>query len=158
MEFKTEDTFQKNLLAEFLLGLQYLQVPLDKLATGHLVIDASINGIPGSFILDSGAGATVVDEKYIELFRLNVVVDDAKGAGAGGTGLTVYSSSDNRLSINEFHIFPFKIAAMTFEHVNAGLQEVGVSETIHGVIGADLLEEAKAIIDYAGRHLYLMRK
>ena len=158
MEINKENIFKKKSLAEFLLRNNYHQVSLNKLATGHQVIEASINEVPGIFILDTGASVTVVDEKSIELFRLNVVVEDAKGAGAGGGGLTVYSSSDNKISINEFQIFPFKIAAMSFEHVYAGLREQGVSETIHGVIGVDLMEEAKAVIDYAGKHLYLMTK
>ena len=153
-----ENNTEKNSLAEFLLVRHYYQVPLGKLATGHLVIGASVNDVPGTFIVDSGASTTVVDEKNIELFKLNAVVDAETGAGAGGSGLTVYASSGNRLSINEFHVFPFNIAAMNFEHVNIGLQQVGVSEMIHGVIGADLLDETKAVIDYAGRHLYLKMK
>ena len=158
MEVNEENTFEKKSLAEFLFQNNYQQVSLNKLATGHLLIGASINDVPGVFILDTGASTTVIDEKNIELFGLNVVMEDIKGAGAGGGGLTVYSSSDNKLSINESHIFPFKVAAMNFEHVNAGLQDHGVSEIIHGVLGADFLEEAKAIIDCSGKHLYLMMK
>jgi len=158
MEGNEENIFEKKSLAEFLIGHNYHQVRLDKLATGHLVIEAAINDVPGVFILDTGAGTTVVDEKNIELFRLNVVMENVKGAGAGGGGLTVYSSADNKLSINEFHIFPFKLAAMSFEHVNTGLQDHGVIDIIHGVLGADLLEEANAIIDCSGLHLYLRMK
>jgi len=151
MEIENEN----NLLAEFLSGRRYQQASLRKLATGHLLIEACINDIPGAFILDTGAGATVVDEKNIEFFRLNATVDSVTGAGAGGTGLTIYSSFDNSILINEFYISPSKVAAMNFEHVNTGLQQYGVKETIHGVIGADLLEQANAIIDFAGMSLYL---
>jgi len=158
MEVNKENIFKKKSLAEFLFHNNYHQVPLKKLGTGHLLIDVSINDVPGVFILDTGASTTVVDEKNIELFRLKVVMEDTKGAGAGGGGLTVYSSDDNKLSINEFHISPFKLAAMSFEHVNTGLQDHGVSEIIHGVLGANLLEEAKAIIDCSGMHLYLVMK
>ena len=52
---------ENNLLAEFLSGRHYQKVSLRKLATGHLLLEACINDIPGAFILDSGAGATVVD-------------------------------------------------------------------------------------------------
>lgn len=155
---KHEKTFVRNSLGEFLADQHYQLVSLNKIATGHLVVEAFINEIPGAFIVDSGAGATVVDKKNIELFRLNAVVDGDTGAGAGGTGLTVYSSLDNKLSINEFNISSFKIAAMNLEHVNAGLKEFGVEETIHGIIGADLLEQADAVIDYAGKCLYLKMK
>jgi len=158
MEVNKENILEKDSLAEFLFQKNYQQVSLIKLATGHLLIEASINDTPGVFILDTGASTTVIDEKNIELFRLSVIMEDVKGAGAGGGGLTVYGSTDNKLSINEFHISPFKVAAMNFEHVNTGLQDHGVNEIIHGVLGADLLEEAKAIIDCSGRHLYLMMK
>src|SRR4051812_2813265 len=106
MEVNKENMIEKESLAEFLYRKNYQQVSLIKLATGHLLIEASINDVAGVFILDTGASTTVVDEKNVELFRLNVVMEDAKGAGAGGGGLTVYSSSDNKLSINEFHISP----------------------------------------------------
>jgi len=158
MKIKNENTFDKISLAEFLSVHHYQQVSLNKLVTGHLLIEACINDIPGAFILDSGAGATVVDERNIELFRLDANVDSVMGAGAGGTGLTVYSSFDNRITINEFYISSFKIAAMNLEHVNEGLEQYGITETIHGVIGADLLEQAGAIIDYAGKNLYLKMK
>jgi len=158
MEGNKENIFEKESLAEFLFRKNYQQVSLIKLATGHMLIEASINDVPGVFILDTGASTTVVDEKNIKLFGLKVVMEGIKGAGAGGGGLTVYSSSDNKLSINEYHISPFKLAAMNFEHVNTGLQDHGVSEIIHGVLGADLLEEANAIIDCSGMHLYLMMK
>src|SRR5688572_288790 len=112
MERKKEDALEKISLADFLAAHHYRQSSLRKLVTGHLVTEVFINDVPGLFILDSGAGATVVDEKWIELFRLRAIVDTVTGAGAGGTGLTVYSSFDNRISISEFYISPFKIAAM----------------------------------------------
>ncbi len=158
MEVNKENILEKKSLAEFLALNNYQQTPLTKLATGHLLVEASINDVPGIFILDTGASTTVIDEKNIELFGLTVVVEDEKGAGAGGAGLTVYSSSDNKLSIGEFQVSPFKLAVMNFEHVNTGLQDHGVSEIIHGVLGADLLEEAQAIIDCFSRHLHLMKK
>lgn len=61
----------KKSLADFLLTGNYQQVPLRKLSTGHLVVRSSINDTPGLFILDPGAGATVVDEKTANYFAWN---------------------------------------------------------------------------------------
>lgn len=47
-----------------------------------------------------------------------------------------------------------KISAMNLDHVSSGLKQLGVEETIHGVIGADILELGTAIIDYAGKFVY----
>jgi len=41
----------------------YMKIPIRKLLTGHLVFNVVLNGVDGRFILDTGAGGTVVELK-----------------------------------------------------------------------------------------------
>ena len=81
MEGNEENIFEKKSLAEFLVGHNYHQVRLDKLATGHLVIEAAINDVPGVFILDTGAGTTVVDKKKYRTISVERCDGKCKGRG-----------------------------------------------------------------------------
>lgn len=50
-------------LHRYLVAQGYKAIALTKLGIGHLVMKASVNGVDGTFILDTGAGGTVIDEK-----------------------------------------------------------------------------------------------
>ena len=73
---------QSNDLQEFLLKKGYVAIKLNKLIIGHLYMEGTLNGVKGKFILDSGAGATVIDEKAKDKFKLNTDKgDNVKAAG-----------------------------------------------------------------------------
>lgn len=149
---------QENSLSQFLTSQNYHEVRLRKLPTGQMGLAIFLNNMPGLFILDTGASITVVDEKQKDLFKLQLTLPEEgfnSGAGAGGSGLAVYSADNNKLQIGDLFFEPFKISAMDFGHVNTGLQQLGIQEVIHGVIGADILEPRQAVIDYASKCLYL---
>lgn len=152
---KSSSNWSNDSLTKFLLTHSYHRVKLRKLSTGHLVLRASLNKVDGLFILDSGAGATVIDEAQKKLFRLKLIKENNIGAGAGGSGLTVYRSDRNKIKLGNFSLAPFSLAVMDLSHATMGLKQHGVRRTIHGVIGADVLESGKALIDYAGKYLYL---
>lgn len=84
-----------------------------------------------------------------------MTIDAVTASGAGGSGLAVYSAVNSKLQIGNFSLASFKISVMNQEHVNTGLMQLGVTDIVHGVIGADLLERANAVIDYSEKHLYL---
>jgi hypothetical protein len=142
-------------LADYLIDHGYQPVDLITLPSGHLLIHATINEAPGVFILDSGAGGTVLDAIKTEKFKLNSVLENMTGAGAGGSGLTVYTAANNLVSIGGFHVEDLTIASMNLEHVHEGMRQLGVDQDIDGVLGADILDRGKAVIDYATKRLYL---
>ena len=51
-------------LEQQLLKADYIKLQMEKMPSGHLHIVGELNGIKGNFILDTGAGATVIEEKY----------------------------------------------------------------------------------------------
>ena len=48
----------------------YVKLKMKKMPSGHLHLLGKLNGINGNFILDTGAGATVIEEKNKGKFKL----------------------------------------------------------------------------------------
>src|SRR6476469_603528 len=71
-------------LGQFLTQRGYKSVPLQKYASGHLSTEVVINGVTGRFILDTGAGGTVVEEKRQSKFKMSSAPTSEKATGAGG--------------------------------------------------------------------------
>ena len=89
-------------LEEFLtLNNDYVKIPITKMASGHLHINATVNGVQGEFILDTGAGATVIDPKYMNKFNLKSEQTNSTGAGAGGQ-TDLQKSSNNKFCSRDF--------------------------------------------------------
>ncbi|MDO5607305.1 MAG: retropepsin-like aspartic protease [Capnocytophaga sp.] len=134
---------------------QYVKIPIAKIVSGHLYVNAVLNGVEGVFILDTGASVTVLDIERKGKFRLSVDDQSGKGAGAGGV-LTLVRATNNTLELGEIVKKDFAVFVMDLGHVNNALVAAGI-EKVDGVIGSDILIENKAIIDYPNMALYLQR-
>ena len=75
-------------LREFLLAKGYTRIKLNTTPTNHLELKATINGIKGSFILDTGASSSCIGLEYASYF--NLISEDSKvlAAGAGAVSYT----------------------------------------------------------------------
>ena len=135
----------------------YSSIALTRLKTGHLVLQARINGVPGRFVLDTGAGRSVVEAARRDKFRL--ARDDRKVATATGAGgsLPLRMSHGNRLQIGGYVDYGFTAYLMPLDQVNLAFLRRG-DDRIDGVIGSDVLRSGRAVIDYAGGMLYLKPK
>lgn len=141
-------------LREFLLKKKYKRIKLKNTATDHLGLTASINGIEGDFILDTGASNSCVGQKEAAYFNLFSEDSDIKAAGAGATDMLTRVSSDNTLKIGEWEMKKVNLVLFSLEHINQALLDHEASE-VHGIIGADILKEGRGIIDYKMKCLYL---
>ena len=135
----------------------YKAVPFVLSKTHHLEIEAEINGIKGLFILDTGASNTCVGIDKSNHFNLEFEVSKVKAAGAGATEMETYISKKNSLQIGPWKNKKQEIVLFDLQHVNTALQE-HEARTVDGIIGADVLKKAKAIIDYSKKRLYLRIK
>lgn len=57
--------------------------------SGHLHLFSQLNGVDGNFVLDTGAGTTVIEKKNKEKFGMQTKATENKATGAGGTGMLV---------------------------------------------------------------------
>lgn len=150
--------FSQTNLNEFLTQRGYHAIPFVQNAVGHLLIEVVVNGIPGLFILDTGAGSTIVDLLHVERLGLTLNREGSTfgGAGAGGQGMEVIPTSGNKVEIGAYIKDDFPISVMSlFGHLTQAFAEAGVHEELAGVIGVDILYPGKAVIDYDTMHLYL---
>lgn len=122
--------------------------------TQHLLIKASINGVKGNFILDTGASNSCVGFESIELFQLTAGDTKTKAAGAGATGMFTQIAKDNTLQLGRWKDPEFHLVIFDLSHVNEALQQYK-AKPVQGIIGADVLLHGKAIIDYYNHCLYL---
>jgi hypothetical protein len=137
------------------LALQgYSSIALTRLKSGHLVLQAHVNGVPGRFVLDTGAGRSVIETTRHARFRLaRIDATTSVAIGAGGN-VPLRMSHGNRLQLGSYVDYGFTAYLMPLQQVNLAFLRRG-QERIDGVIGADVLRGGAAVIDYAGGMLYL---
>ncbi|MDO5607657.1 MAG: retropepsin-like aspartic protease [Capnocytophaga sp.] len=138
-----------------LLSLQgYTAIGLTPTATNHFEINATLNGIEGRFILDTGASNTCLGLDSIEHFGLKTEFSEIKAAGAGSSEMETQISKKNQLEIGTWKIKKVALVLFDLTHVNHALT-MHNALPVHGIIGADVLKRGKAIIDYPKKRLYL---
>lgn len=143
-------------LNNILLRKGYTKINLKKINTNHFELKAKLNGIKGKFILDTGASNSCVDINLAEKFRLQVEDSETKAAGAGAIGMETKLASKNKLKLSKWKYHNCSIVLFDLTHVNTALIEHN-AEAVDGIIGADILEKGKAIIDYNKHRLYLKK-
>ncbi|KQO34369.1 acid protease [Flavobacterium sp. Leaf82] len=141
-------------LHEVLKKEKYKKIKFKVTRTQHLLIKAKINGVSGNFILDTGASNSCMGFESIERFELNAKKSKTKASGAGGSGMKTQISSNNFLQLGSWKNLDFSLVIFDLSHVNEAL-EAYKAKPVHGIIGADVLLEGKAIIDYYNHYLYL---
>ncbi|MGH1383133.1 aspartyl protease family protein [Kordia sp.] len=143
-------------LEGILLKNGYVKIPLTKIFTGHLQLQISINGVEGNFILDTGANSTTVDAKAKAKFKMKAETSEQLATSAGITDILLQESTGNTLRLESLELKDYTVFLMNLDVVNKALENYETEE-IDGIIGADILSEKEAIIDYAKLTLYLKK-
>ena len=141
-------------LKDYLLEKGYTKVKLQLTKTNHFEVKATINGVKGLFILDTGASSSCVGFEAVDTFNLTVKDSDIKAAGAGASDMQTQLSKKNSLKIGKWKQDKVVLILFDLTHVNTALKNHN-AQPVHGIIGADLLKKGKAIIDYEKKYLYL---
>ena len=137
----------KNNLRKFLLDKGYQRIKLNRINTNHYEVKANINGVEGSFILDTGASTSCVGFEAIETFNLIAKDSKIKAAGAGAVNMDTQISKGNKIRIGKWKKKRIALVLFNLDHVNIALTQ-HEAEPVHGIIGADILRKGKAVIDY----------
>ncbi len=67
-----------------------------------------------------------------------------------------YKATIAELRVGDFIIRDFEVAVLDLSHINQAYKSLGFGQVL-GVIGSDLLQEYKALIDYESRTLTLRK-
>ena len=146
-------------IVQFLTSMGYVAIPFRQNIAGQLLINARVNDVEALYILDSGAGQTVVDAKQSDTLKLKLTHDETAltGGGVGAHSIETIPSYNNKIEINNFKIDNLVVAVMSLETAWESLAMAGAHDELFGIIGVDLLKTGKAIIDFGSMTLYLMQ-
>lgn len=131
----------------------FAPIKMTALASGHHSVSVMLNGRPAAFLVDTGAGATIIHTPYLERFALS------RGAGAG-----VATNPTGKLRFDPVAVKGFavggtrtrlnKIYAMDISYLVDAVSAAS-PERIEGLVGQDVLRDQKAIVDLDKSILYL---
>lgn len=136
----------------------YETVELTKTPSGHDLLEVTINGRTGLFVLDSGASGTVIHAAFLSKY-FEEVEESVRSQRSFGLGGEVQSS---RHAIDSFEIDGVRyalpsVAVIDLHHVVDGFQtRAGI--IVDGVVGQDVLTSFNGVIDVANGKLYLEPK
>lgn len=152
----TSEIIRMKKIQKILKKEKYIKIKLKNIATNHLELKAKINDIKGRFILDTGASNSCVGVDLIDFFKLDAIQSDTKAAGAGAIDMETQESTNNYLKIGDWKTNDCHLVLFNLSHVNTALTQHNAKE-VHGIIGADILRQGKAFIDYNKNVLYLKK-
>ena len=116
-----------------------------KVTDTRVIVDAAINGVPGKFILDTGAYAIVTSQKFADKAHLKRI-DSASVSGIAGTAKSTIYRADS------FEIGGNKLSNVVMASVDEELDR----EAPDGVIGFDLFGGAIVKLDTDAQQMTLL--
>jgi predicted aspartyl protease len=143
-------------LRNFLESKNFKRIALKKINSNHFELHAKVNGITGTFILDTGASNSCIGMNSIAHFNLDVKESEVKAAGAGATNMLTQIAESYPLKIGDWNLKQVDFVVFDLTHVNEALQ-IADADPVNGIIGADVLKEGRAVIDYGRNCLYLKK-
>jgi hypothetical protein len=118
----------------------------------HLMLDVSINDSePVRFILDSGAGSTIIDCAFADELGLERT-GGMHAIGVGGAE-EIDRIEVDRLAVGDFSISSLNLYCMDLSLISGML---GMDDQVKGIVGYDLFARAVLKLDYAGRTLTVL--
>ena len=122
--------------------------------SSHITVLAKLSGEEVRLIVDTGAGGTCIDSNEVERFNLRLSKRSQKGGGVGSSSMQIIGIAKHDLAVAGLDLSTYKLHALDLSHVNAGLVAAGV-KAVAGVLGADILFDRQAIVDYGRGHIIL---
>lgn len=124
----------------------------------HPKLEISVNGLRKTAILDTGASKTAFDTRLLStlLSQEEFQAAGRLSTGLGTNSMECFKASIAELKVGDFLIRDFEVAVLDLSHINEAYENLGLEQVL-GVIGSDLLEEYKAIIDYGAKSLTLRK-
>ena len=122
----------------------------------HLQVKININGKVANAIIDTGASKTVFDKERINHFlnKEKVTEHDRMSTGLGTASMQSHVVKLNKFSIGKLEILDYDGVVLDLSHVNQTYKMIGLNP-IDAVVGSDVMEKFKAVIDYGKRTLIL---
>ena len=108
-------------------------------------------------ILDTGASRSVFDETRIINFIGDDDIEDHDrlSTGLGTNTMTSKKVLLDKIELGKIEIKKYQATILDLQHINQSYDKLEL-DPVDGVIGGDILNDYKAIIDYAKKKLILI--
>ena len=130
----------------------YDVVELFKTRTEHITTTINVNGKACVFLIDTGGGATLIDEAKMSKYGLTPSNTRDYAAGIGSKNVLVKTSAT--FQINGQDIKVDDMYMMDISYLNIEFKK-NHGRQVDGVLGTDFLAKYGAVIDYAQNKMYL---
>src|SRR5579872_5736697 len=129
-----------------LISIKLINIENDGL---HLSIKARINNKNAHMLIDTGASTTVFDRNRIVRFvnESKFDLNDKLSTGLGTNSMQSHTAVLKKLKLGNIEIKNYKTVLLDLTHVNQSYEKMGLN-AIDGVLGSDVLNKYKAVIDY----------
>ena len=107
-----------------------------------------------SLIIDSGASTSVLDNASALRLRLPLRRTRTRISGLGAPAQRALSGRLDNVRLGALRLDSLPVMVLDLSHVNQSLRDEGI-ELADGVIGADLLVQREAVLDFVSGVLYL---
>lgn len=141
-------------LGSYLVDIRgYSAVPLVRLPTGHFALRGRAGEEDLDLIVDTGASHTVIDIARAERFGLDSEDRGGRATGVGSGSQSVETGRLHEVRIGPIELGSLRVTVMDLSSVNRVLERMG-NAGVDGIVGADVLMDQKAVIDYGSLMLY----
>lgn len=122
----------------------------------HLLVEASIDGLPLNLVIDTGASRTVFDHKVLEdqIKTYEADPDQIQSAGIMADPIESRIGYAKSFRLGKLELKDFKVVLIDLNAINNLYLKVA-GTNIHGLLGSDFLLEMNAVIDYEKARLKL---
>ncbi len=133
---------------------KYVSMRLKKIKSAHYIIEATISDKRGTFLIDTGASNSCIDELKQKGFNLKVKEENVKVTVASPGILNAILTKNCFIKFKSNYKKRMFFLLIDMSPINTSLKENEIQE-IDGILGADFLSKTKAIIDYGKNKIYL---
>lgn len=122
----------------------------------HLLVAATIDETEVRLVLDTGASRTVLDSNFFKKLNPDLILkeEEEKSIGVGSNQLDSFLVEVEGFSLSAYKLNNVQLALMDLSNVSLTYQNLGMGE-VHGVLGGDILQAGKAVINYENETLIL---
>jgi Aspartyl protease len=141
-------------------GDEYTRVKLAKYASGYLGIRGTIDGQPVNLLIDTGSPATFLDRKRTAQLGFKWKNLDDRGVprldpGKADEGDVCDVAS---IGLGSYQTGRVSVGHTDLGEINAVIPHHGDFALFDGILGANVLNDCLAIIDFKTHDLYLMQR
>lgn len=122
----------------------------------NLYVDGRLNGKRAKLMIDTGAFATLLHQRFVRRMKIPLRNSPFSSAGVNLKQRGVQFATISRFSVGSVHMRDKKVGVMNLEGlIRNGLLDS--STPVAGLLGSEILQRHNGIIDFGTKTLYLKR-